>query len=208
MYAHPAAAKAIRASPGRRFSRLRHSSRTEGVNALLPSTTIDPGLPLIGGSERVGLRTAPVEGDVLAGLAIPLEVPSEGFRAVGRRPAPSSDAAAHLVTGRVEELHPLPFRGGGSAQRLRRCLDLTRDRCSPVGQVVGHLKVYGHELDTSYFPDGLGEGCGEAPRLTTEDRLQRLALLLVGLLIEEQTHRRFGLPVPKVTFELCHRDCA
>src|SRR5215207_7269322 len=132
MYAHPTAASAIRASPGRRFSRLRQISRTEGVNALLPSTAIDPDASCVGRSERVELRPAPVEGDVFAGLAVPLEVPSESFRAVGRCRAPSSDTAAHLVTGCVEKLHPLPLRSRGSSQRLRRSLDLAWDRCSPV----------------------------------------------------------------------------
>src|SRR5918992_694994 len=39
--ARPAAANAIRESPGRRFSRLRHFLRTEGVNALLLSMAKD-----------------------------------------------------------------------------------------------------------------------------------------------------------------------
>src|SRR5215203_2503302 len=41
MYAHPTVANAIRASPAKRFSRLRHLSRTAGANALLLSMAID-----------------------------------------------------------------------------------------------------------------------------------------------------------------------
>src|SRR5918998_5458113 len=154
------------------------------------------------------LRATPVEGDVLAGLAVPLEVPSEGFRSVGRRPAPSSDAVAHLVTRCVEELHPLPLRSRGSRQGLGTSYDFTRYLGSPVSQVVGDLELYGNKLDPSHFPDELGEVCRETSHLTTEDHLQGFALLFVGLLIEEQAHCRFGLPGPKVALEFCHRDYA
>src|SRR3954468_21937182 len=80
-----------------------------GSNSLGNSLLL-PTLPLQ--NRSVALGAAPVEGDVLAGLAVPLEVPSKGFCPVGGCSTPRSYGAGwtHLAARRVKQLHPLPLR--------------------------------------------------------------------------------------------------
>src|SRR5687768_15443662 len=104
--------------------------------------------PTTGGDEVVKLRAAPLEGDVLGGLAVPLPLEAEALRPVRRRPAPGDYLSrSHLTPWWVEQLHPLPLRRRRAGEGLGPCHHPARYLSSPVGQVVCDLELYRHELD-------------------------------------------------------------
>src|SRR5579884_1507240 len=153
------------------------------------------------------VRAAPVEGDVLARLPGPAPAEAHGVHPVGPGHPPGGDPpGADLRSGRVQGLDPLAGRGHGPGQRLGAGLDLARDARPPAGEVVGDLEVDGRELEAADLADQLGELGRKAARPTVEDGPERLALALVGALVEEDAHGDLGLAGPDVALEGAHGD--
>ena len=101
-------------------------------------------------------------------------------------------------------LHQLAWWCHGPGKYLGPSYGLAWYLGSPVSEVVGYLELRGSKLDTSHFPDALGEFCWEATYLPTEDHLQGLALCLVGLLVDGQAHCRFGYPAWIISCSIIH----
>src|SRR5262249_18570542 len=88
---------------------------------------------------------------------------------------------------------------------LGPCRRLAGNLGRPVGEVVGDLERDRDVLDPADLADRAGELPGPAPSLTAEDRLQRLALALVGALVHVDADRRLRLARPDVALERAQR---
>src|SRR5215210_5318761 len=153
------------------------------------------------------LWAAPVEGDVLTGLAVPLPLEAEAIRPVRCGSAPGGYLSrSHFAARGVEQLHPLPLRCRRAGEGLGACQHPVRDLRPPVGQVVCDFELYGDKLDATHLPDQLGKLCLPTPGLPAEDHLQRLALALVGPFVDEQPQRYLGFSGPGVALEGGERD--
>src|SRR5579884_162547 len=145
---------------------------------------------------------------MLAGSPAPLELEAERLRSVFRRHSPGRySTGADLTAGRVQRLHSLPGQGRRASQRLPACRHSARDLRPPVGQVAGNLELDRDVLDPTELAEHGGELPGPATGLAAEDRLQRLALPLIGALVDEQAHRHLGAG-PDVALEVAHPDQA
>src|SRR6185295_17093973 len=89
-----------------------------------------------------------------------------------------------------------------AGQRLGAPLRLPGNLHPPVGEIVGDLEVDRGELDPAHLLDQLREAGGPAAGLTAPDRLNGLALTVVGSLVDEEPHRGVdGLAGPDVPFK-------
>jgi hypothetical protein len=88
-------------------------------------------------------------------------------------------------------------------QRPGAALGPARNLDAPGGQVIGDVEVDRDELDSAHLVDQLGEGAWPAASISPKDRLQRIALALVGALVDEEAHRGvLGLAGPNVPSKL------
>jgi hypothetical protein len=104
----------------------------------------------------------------------------------------------------VVELDARSLRRRGAGQRLGAPPGLPGNLDAPPGEVVVDLELDRGELDTTHVVDQLGECARPAAGVAAEDRLERLALALVGPLVDEEPHRRLGLAGPDVALERAH----
>src|SRR5919109_5376557 len=72
----------------------------------------------------------------------------------------------------------------------RRCLGPCPHLYAPVAEVVGDFEVDQGDLDPTQLLDELGEPRRPAASPFPEDRLERVALPLVGALIHEESRER------------------
>ena len=76
----------------------------------------------------------------------------------------------------------------------------------PVGKVVSDLELDRYVLDPANLADEFPELTGPAASLSTEDDLQRVALVVVCTLVDEHPERHARLPRPDVPLERAERD--
>src|SRR5689334_6295336 len=151
-------------------------------------------------SGRVG--PGPVEAHVLARTAGPIPREPEGVRPVRRRFAVRGDCTgADLGAARIVHLYALAGRGRRSAERFRCGRDTARDLRAPRREIVVHVEVDARELQSAHVADEAGERAGPTTGAAPEDHLQRLALTLVGALVDEDRHRHLRLALPDVAPE-------
>ena len=74
-----------------------------------------------------------------------------------------------------------------------------------MGEVVGQLELDRRRLHAADLADRLGEGARPPTGLAAEDRLQRLALGVVGAVVEVDPERRLRAR-PDVALELADRQ--
>src|SRR5215213_819322 len=90
---------------------------------------------------------------------------------------------------RVVHLDPCSLpRSSRTAQRVYLTEKLAGNLDAPRAKVVVDLEVDPRELHPAHVPDHRGEVARPAARLSTPDRLKRLALLLAGALVDEHGH--------------------
>jgi hypothetical protein len=82
----------------------------------------------------------------------------------------------------------------------------TRALDSPEPEIIGDFKCYGHEFNAPELADQAGKNGRPSSCLAPEDRLQSLALPLVGPLVDEEAHPNLGLIGPDIAFEGTQRQ--
>src|SRR4029450_1803060 len=106
-----------------------------------------------------GVRSRPIESDVLArpALAIPLE--AERVRLVCRRfPVGGHAAGTRFTTASGVHLHALPWRCRRAAARLGTRLHLAGNLSSPRRQVLVDVKIDVREFHPAYVADEIRRG--------------------------------------------------
>ena len=115
-------------------------------------------------------------------------------------PGPTSAPGALWTCTRA----PSGLVGPVSASALPLALPGTstrqRPRSSAISNSIGAYSIPRTSSISSAKP------AGQPPASPAEDRLQRLALALVGALVDEEPHRRLGLAGPDVALERADRD--
>src|SRR5262249_35741745 len=82
-----------------------------------------------------------------------------------------------------------------------------RNLDAPAGEILVDLELDRRVFDPAHLVDQLGEPCGPAAGLAAPDGPDRLALVLIPTLIDEESHRRVGrLSCPNVPLEAPDRD--
>src|SRR6516165_2699446 len=139
------------------------------------------------------LWSGPVEAEVLARPPGPAPFEAECLHFVLLGDCPRSHrAGSGLGTWRIVELHARSLGSRRTRQRFGAASGFPWDRDTPVAKIIGDLEVDRDELDPADVVDHPGEAGRPAARLPPKDRLERLALALVGSFVDEEAHRRLG----------------
>src|SRR5215207_7794294 len=171
-------------------------------------SSLDPALAPVKAAHRSRfVRPGPVKREVLAGAAGPTPLEAECLHLILVRGGPGGDLPrANLGAGGVVDLDACSLRARRPDQRVSTAPCLSGHLHAPVGEVVGDLELDRGVLDPSYFVDQLGEAGGPSARLSTKDRLERRALVLIRSLVDEEPHRGLRLTGPDIALERADRD--
>ena len=184
-------------------SRACATSPEEGVNALLLSTAIDHETPRDRARRSKITSRSRRRSGCWTCLPLRLAMKPPPF---GSLSAPSSDTATTSLPGAFRSCTRCPSGVVGPVSASAAASTLP----GIVARQYARSSLPRSMARTRHLalPRSARRSLRGTSRLATEDHLQRLALPLVGLLIEEQAHRRFGLPGPNVALEFGHRDYA